>query len=141
MKIEADFTKVSSSFEQLAEGQYRFKVEEIKMGDEKPGAQTPLLFVSKVQGGDRADTPYTDFIYLKTKKGEANAVGQGRIKAYAEAILGDEAANNPSGLELDDMLNGTFDGIIKHESYEKKNADGTNEQKMAARLVKILRAS
>lgn len=144
MKIEADFTKVSSSFEQLAEETYRFRIEEIKMGEEKSGSQTPLLVVSKVVGGDRADTPFTDFIYLKKKDGTANANGQGRVKAYAEAVLGEEAANNPSGLELDDLLQGTFDGIIKHESYEKKdpqNPAAPGEQKIAARLVKILKAS
>lgn len=141
-RIEGDFTKISSSYEILPEGTYRFMVDEIEAGKTKTAGLDQLIFKLKVVGGEHDGKPFSDFCVLKTNKGEANTIGLGRVKGYAEAILGQEAANSPEGLDTDQLLKGQFDGIIKHDSYEKKDAAGAVVgQGTSAKLVKLLPAA
>jgi hypothetical protein len=139
MRIEGDFTKVSSNTEKLEPGQYRFRVTKAEPGEAQAGKQTPFIIESEVVGGTREGTPYQDWIYTQTKDGKPNKMGLGRIKAYAEAILGEEAANSPTGYDSDDFISGTFDGVITHESYADKSTEPPT-QKIAARLTRILKA-
>lgn len=143
-RVEADFTGISSSFEPLSEGAYRFKLVEIvdqSKDDEwvsknaNTGKQPALVFQSEVQEGERQNSMYFDYIYTKTKEGKVNKVGLGKIKAYAEAIIGKEAANNPQGIDTDELLNGTFDGVIKSRKYKDRE---TNEEKTSTDMAKIL---
>jgi hypothetical protein len=139
-KLEADFSKISSNTDKLAEDTYRFRVVSAQDGEEKAGKQTPFIVVSEVQSGERAGAQIQDYIYLKTKDGKPNKIGLGRVKAYAEAILGAETASSPKGIDTDDFVGGEFDGIIKHESYTDESVQPP-VSKTAARLNKILPAS
>lgn len=138
--VNADFTKISTDFEPLAEGNYNFLLEEIEAGKTQDGTKDQLIFKSKVIGGEQDGKVYQDYLTLQTNKGGVNNVSLSRIKAYAEAILGKETANNPSGIDTDLLKSGSFHGIIKPESYEKTKADGSKETKETTKLVKILPA-
>lgn len=145
--IEGDFTNISSSREPLDEGLYTFKLIEIidQVEDDEWKAKnvgtdkTPgLVFVSEVIKGERVGAQNRDYIYTKQKDGKVNKMGLGQIKGYAEAILGKEAANSPTGVNTDLLLNGTFDGYMKVEKYQDKE---TKEQKSSSKLVRLLPAS
>lgn len=137
MRIEADFTTISTEFTPIpaADEPYSFVLEEIEEGQTKGTPPLPqLIFKSKVTQGEHVNRMYNDYVVLKTKEGKANAIGLGRVKAYAEAILGKEKANG-SELNTDDLKGGSFLGLIKADSYEK---DGKTVP--TTRLVKILPA-
>lgn len=137
MKIEADFTQISTEFTPLpaSDEPYAFVLEEIEEGQTKGTPPLPqLIFKSKVKSGEHANRVYNDYVILKTKEGKANNIGLGRVKAYAEAILGKETANG-SELNTDDLKGGSFLGLIKDDSYEK---DGKTMK--TTKLVKILPA-
>lgn len=146
MKVEADFSGISSSFEPLEEGEYNFKLIEIQeqANDEEWKAKNDgtdkipaMVFVSEVLDGERAGAQTFDYVYTKQKDGKVNKVGLGRIKAYAEAILGKEAANSTTGIDTDALPGNAFKGFIKHRSYADKVS---GEQKIGASLSKILPA-
>lgn len=134
MKIEADFTQISTEFTPIpaSDQPYSFVLEEIEEGETKETKLPQLIFKSKVTAGEHKDRVYQDFVVLKQKDGKANNIGLGRVKAYAEAILGKETANG-SELNTDDLKGGAFLGLIKDDSYEKNG-----ETKKTTRLVKIL---
>lgn len=131
MKVEADFTNISSSTEPLEEGTYRFKLlEVIDQADDEEwktknatvvGASPAWIFVSEVQEGDRVGAQHRDYVYLKTKEGKPSKQGLGRVKGYTEAILGKEAANSAKGLDTDPLLLGEYMGFIKKEAYADKS--------------------
>lgn len=137
-RIEGDFSTISSSFEALPDGDYRFKLMDIEEQEKVSGKNAALIFKSEVQEGEKKGRQFFDYVYLTTNEGKANAIGLGRIKAYAEAILGDEAANNPSGIDTDELKGGVFDGIIKARTYEAKDGSG---QKTSADLKKVMRVA
>lgn len=150
LKITADFTGISSSFEPLvADATYHFRVtsvtdqaddEQWKLKNAASGGKgnPAIIIVSEVVEGDRANTEYHDYIYPLKQDGQPSKRGLGQIKAYAEALLGAEAANSPTGIDVEAFVNGEFDGVMKAESYKDKV---TNADKTAIRMGKILRRS
>jgi hypothetical protein len=134
-KILGDFSKISSTYEMLPENEYRVRLDDVEEATSS-GGLPQVNFKLVVLEGDKAEQQVTDFLTLKNNDGKVNKVTQSRIKAYAEAILGDEAANNPEGIDTDDLKGGVCIILIKHESYTKK--DGTPGT--AARITKVLRA-
>lgn len=145
MKLEADFSAISSSTEPLAKDTtYRFKLTRIEdQGEDQEwkskhatdGMNPALIFVSEVVEGERLGAELFDYVYIKTKDGKTSKRGLGRIKAYAEAILGKEAANSTAGINTDELINGEFDGFVEHEKYEDKT---TKEEKTSVKITKIL---
>ena len=134
-RIQEDFSKISTEFEQLPPGEYRMAIDEIEEQTAEDADNPALIFKSVVTEGDKAESVCWDYVYLKTNKGKKNKIGLGRLKAYAVAILGEEAANNAEGYDTDDLLKGTFLGVIEQETYEKKDGSG---QATASRLKKVL---
>lgn len=134
-RINEDFSKISSSFEPLPDGDYRFQLDEIEEQEASEGKNPALIFKSTVTEGEHKDRQFWDYVYLVTNDGKKNKIGLGRVKAYAEAILGQEAANNPEGFDTDELKSGTFLGIIKARTYEAKDGSG---QKTSADLKKVL---
>jgi hypothetical protein len=141
--ISADFSGISSSFEPL-EGEFRFRLvsidnqvddEEWKTKNAGTDKQPALVFISEVVDGDRVGAQAFDYIYMQTKQNKPNKIGLGRIKAYAEAILGKEAAASTSGIDTDALLQGEFLGIMKKATYKDKT---TGEEKFKTELVKIM---
>ena len=141
--LQDDFDEISSSFESLDEGDYRFRLTEIEDQSEdselvaqlRAKQKMPaLIFKSEVVEGKRKNSIQFDYVYLTTKDGKKNKVGLGRIKAYAEAILGKEAANGKS-IDTDALVNGEFIGYIKQRTYK---APGSDEVKTSSDLKKIL---
>lgn len=146
MRINADFTKISSSFQPLEDGEYVCTISEIEEGETKENKLPQLKFTLSVNDPnhpDKENFPLFDYIVLQTKKGQPNRIGLGQLKAYAEAVLGVEAANNPEGLDPDELKNGTVMAVVKQRSYTKKNQDGSDstEQAVTNEIVKILPVS
>ncbi len=139
MKIEADFSQISSDTSRLAPDTYKFVVKSAAPGEEKAGKQTPFIVESEVASGARQGATIQDYIYLKTRDGGANKIGLGRVKAYAEATLGAERAN-AKDFDTDELIGNAFDGIVIHEPYTDSSTTPPT-QKMAVRLDKILPSS
>lgn len=145
MRIEADFTKISSSFQPLEDGEYQCVVTEIEEKESKE-AKLPMLAltlsVNDPNHPDKENHPLYDYIVLMTKKGQPNRVGLGQVKAYAEAILGVDAANNPEGIDVDELKNGMVLAVVKQRSYTKKGENETaDETSITNEIVKILPVS
>lgn len=135
-KLEADFSQISSSFENLPEGEHRAQIEEIEETTTKENSLPALNFRLKVTEGEAEGKLGFDFVTLKKKDGKRNDIGYGRVKAYAEAILGEEKANDPSGIDTDELKGGTCIIVVKHESYTTKD----NTQGTRAKIAKVLPA-
>lgn len=145
-RIEADFTKISSSFQALEDGEYQCNVstiEQVETRENKLPMLKITLSVMDPNHPDKENHPLFDNIVLVTNKGQPNRIGLGQLKAYAEAILGVDAANSPEGIDTDELKNGTILAVVKQRSYNKKNADGTDsgEQQVTNEIVKVLPVS
>ena len=66
-----------------------------------------------------------DRITLQKNDGTINPVALSQIKAYGVAILGEEAANNPEGLNTDDFKGARVMVVVGIQTYQRKNADGS----------------
>lgn len=144
-RIAADFTKISSSFQALEDGEYQCVITEIEETESKE-AKLPMikltLSVNDPNHPDKENHPLFDYIVLMTKKGMPNRIGLGQLKAYAEAVLGTDAANNPEGIDTDDLKNGTVLAVVKQRSFTKKDTTtGTEETSVSNEIVKILPVS
>ena len=145
MRIEADFTKISSSFQPLEDGEYQCVVSELEETESKE-AKLPMLKITLAVNDpnhpDKENHPLFDYIVLMTKKGQPNRVGLGQVKAYAEAILGVDAANNPDGIDPAEFKDGTVMVVVKQRSFTKKDlATGAEETSITNEIVKILPVS
>lgn len=142
MKIEADFSKISSNTERLAAGSYRFAIvsaQEQDAADVKAGNLAAFIITSEVVAGERIGAQTQDWQYLKQKDGKPNKMGLGRIKAYAEATLGAERAN-AQDFDTDELIGNQFDGEMVSESYTDKSVTPP-VQKTSVKLGKILPVS
>lgn len=146
MRIEADFTKISSSFAALEAGEYQAVLTEIEEGETKENKLPQVIFTFEVNDPNHpTHTGHVvkQYIVLQTKKNQPNKIGLGQIKAVAEAVLGQEAANSPEGIDLEDLKNGTVLLVLGQRSYNKKNQDGSDsgEQGVTNEINKILPVS
>lgn len=146
MRITADFTQISSSFQALEDGEYQCQITEIEEGETKANKLPQVLIKSEVKDPNHADKDghvLYDYIVLVQKNGKPNKIGLGQIKAYAEAVLGNDAANNPEGIDLDDLKNGTFLAVVKQRSYTPKVEEGqpAADQRITNEIVKVLPVS
>lgn len=134
-RIEADFTNISSSFEPVPDDTYRAKIVEIK--DDKPssGGLPQVMFELDIVEGPMEGRKLFDFCILKQNDGQPNKVGLGRIKAYAEAILGDEAAAG-AAIDTDELKGGVVDVVTKQRTYKKKDGSGEG---LSVDIAKVLR--
>ncbi len=132
-KIQEDFSAISSSFEALPDGDYRFKLEDIEQQEPQAGKNPALIFKSTVQEGPLMGRQHWDYVYIAKNDGTKNSFGLGRIKAYAEAILGKEKANDPSGIDTDELKGGVYTGVIKSKMEEYNG-----EEKQRTELKKVL---
>lgn len=133
-KLQADFEKISTSFETLPAGTYRARIDDIVEGETKENKIPQLMFKLIVTEGDKADSVITDFVTLKTREGKVNKVGYGRVKAYGEAILGVEAANGDE-IDTDDLKGGVCEIVVSERTYEAKDGSG---QKTSSDIKKVL---
>lgn len=145
-KIAADFTKISSSFQALEDGEYQCVITDIEEGETKT-SKLPQVIVS-LEVNDPNHPQHTghvlkEYIVLVQKNGKPNRIGLGQLKAYAEAVLGQDAANNPEGIDTDELKNGSVLAVVKQRSYDKKNDAGeeTGEQGVTNDIAKVLPVS
>lgn len=145
-RIAADFTKISSSFQALEDGEYQCVIADVEEGETKENKLPQVILTLEVNDQNHpAHTGHVlkDYLVLVQKNGKPNRIGLGQLKAYAEATIGTEAANNPEGIDTDDLRNGTVLAVVKQRSYDKKNPDGSpsGEQGMTNEIAKILPVS
>lgn len=142
MKIEADFSKISSNTDRLGAGTYRFSIvsaQEQDPSEVKAGNLAAFIIVSEVTEGERIGAQVQDYQYLKQKDGKPNKMGLGRIKAYAEATVGADRAN-AADFDTDELIGKVFDGSMEEESYTDKTVTPP-VQKTTVKLKKIVPAS
>ena len=129
-KIQADFTTVQAGFDNtpLPDGAYLAKVDDIKEGKTSDQKKDMLTFQLVTEGNE--DPAHNgkyifDRITLQKNDGTINPVALSQIKAYGVAILGEEAANNPEGLNTDDFKGARVMVVVGIQTYQRKNADGS----------------
>lgn len=133
-KINADFSKIATDFENLPEDSYRVLIEEIEEGETNENKLPQLKFKLKVMEGPMEGKTITDFVVLKQNDGKVNNIGLGRIRAYAQAILGEEAAAGDS-IDTDELRGGSCTITVKHRTYKDKKS---GEEKVSADIKKVL---
>lgn len=140
-KVTTDFSKISSSSEPLPAGQYRGTLFEIEIGKNATSGLESWTFKTKVrEPEEHIDREIWDFVMMETKEKKPNKMGLGRLKAYAEAIIGEEKANSSDGIDTDELLNGDIVVVTELETYMKKPEKGGG-QGTRTNVVKILRPS
>lgn len=126
-RIQADFSQISSSFDPLPDGDYECVVkemtDEITKENKLPMVKVTLE-VDDAKHPEAAGRQLFDNLVLQQKDGKPNKVGLGQLKAYAEATLGEEAANSPEGIETEPMVNSRVIAVVKLRSWEKKDGAG-----------------
>jgi hypothetical protein len=147
-RIQQDFSKISSSFQPLPDGEYLCTIEEIEETKSRNG--NPMLTFQLSVGDPRFPEhdgyPLYDRLVLTTNEGKPNRPSLGRLKAYAEATLGDEAAN-AGEIDTDAMKGSQVIVVLSQRSYEVdvKGADGqptgTKESRVGNDIKKILRVA
>ena len=145
-KIAADFTKISSSFGALEDGEYQAVITNIEESETKTNKLPQVVITLEINDPNHpqlSGRQLKEYIVLMTNKGEPNRIGLGQLKGYAEAVLGQDAANNPEGIDTDELKNGSVIAVVKQRSYNKKNQDGTEsgEQGVTNDIVKVLPVS
>lgn len=121
-KLEANFSEISMDFEPIPADTYRVKildVKDIESKDKNPG----LSFELEVSEGEFAGRKVFDNVYLKQKDGGINKVSYGRVRAYANAGLGEEAAAGNS-IDTDELKGLIVQVVITKETYEKSPEKG-----------------
>lgn len=137
-RLEADFSQISTSFDPLPVGEYRASITTIKDGETNKNKLPQLTFELDVTEGEFVGRKLFDFVVLKQNDGKANKIGLGRVKAYAEAILGAEAANG-GAIDTDDLINGEVLLVVSLRTYTKKNEDGSDAgQNTTNEIKKVL---
>lgn len=128
--LREDFSKIAMDFEPVPAQVYRSKIVEIESveEDKAKGVLPQINFEWEVQEGEFKGRKLFDYCYLKTKKGERNDMGMGRIRANAAAILGEEAAAGNS-IDTDALKGGVADLVVSVETYTKKPEKGGGEGK------------
>ena len=124
--LDADFSKISTDFEPVPADVYRSKIVKIESVETKENKLPALNIELEIMAGDFAGRKLFDFVTLKQKDGKRNDVGYGRIKAYAIAILGEEAANS-GAIDTDALVGGSCDCVVEVEKYAKKAEKGGGE--------------
>lgn len=126
-RIQEDFTKIASSYEPLPDGDYEVTIEGIEETETQENKLPMYTFTLKVDDPRHPELEgYTlfDRAVTRTNKGQLNRAGLGRIKAYAEATLGEEAANSPEGIDPEEMINSKCVVVVKQRGWEKKDSNG-----------------
>lgn len=141
-RIQEDFTTVSSTFEALKEGDYQVNIEDIEE-TESNDSKLPMfvfhLVVTDPRYPELEGYPLSDYCVTKTNKGQRNRAGLGRIKAYAEATLGVEAANSPDGYDTDEIKGNDVTVYVKQRAWEKKDGqDQVIDSGVGNKITKVL---
>lgn len=133
-RLEADFSGISTSFEALPDNTYRLKILNIEEKETAVSKLPALNFSLEVTEGEFTGRRLFDFVTLKNKDGKRNDIGYGRVKAYAEAVLGKEAANG-GAIDTDELKGGTCEAVVVRESY--KRSEGASEE-FSNKVKKVL---
>ena len=142
--INADFTKISSSNEPVDAGEYVVQINEIEEGVSETNKTPYVNCTLEIQ--DPRHPQYEgrylyDRCFTATKEGKINRMGLGRIKAYAEATLGEEAANSPHGIDTDAMKGSKVIVVVAQRQWEKKDptTGETTDSGVSNDIKKVLR--
>lgn len=139
MRLEADFSKISTDFEPVPAGAYRVKILSLEEAESKENKLPGLNFELEVTEGEHAKRKLFDSVWLKQKDGKPNNIGLGRIKAYAAAILGEEAANG-GAIDTDSFAGSIVEVVVEVETYTKPPEKGGGEGKRN-KIAKVLKAA
>lgn len=142
-RISENFSdiKANASFEAIPPGEYTATImEKPEHGETKQNSLPQVTFQLEVAEGEHQGAKLFDYVVLRTNKGQPNKIGLGRIKAYAIAALGEEAANSPDGIDTDDLEGATVRVEVGVRSYDKELADGTKEVRTSNTILKVFPA-
>ena len=137
-KLEANFSEISMDFEPLPNGSYRVKILDIKEGETKENKLPSLSFELEVTEGEFAGRKLFDFVTLQQKDGAINKIGYGRVRAFAQAVLGEEAAAG-SSIDTDELKGNICEVVVEINTYEKDASKGGGQGKNN-KITKVLKA-
>jgi len=122
--LNADFSKISTSFQALPKGDYEVVIDDIEETETRQNKLPMLVFQLSVQDArypDHEGHGLRDYVTLKTNKGQINKIGYGRVKAYAEAAGFDA---NGSNIDTDDLKGQKVLVVVKQRIEKAKDESG-----------------
>lgn len=122
--LNADFSKISSSFEPLPKGDYECVVEDIEDTKTRENQLPMLVFHLRVDDPkvpEREGFPLRDFVTLATNKGQPNRIGLGRVKAYAEAV---GLVADGSAIDTDEIKGQKVLAVVTQRVAKRKDENG-----------------
>lgn len=145
-RIQADFSnvKAGNDFVALPPGTYLAQIKEIeakKTQTQKDALNITLVIVDE-KDAELNGRQVFDFITMQKNDGTVNPMALSSIKAYAVAVLGEEAASNPEGIDTDDLKDGTVTIVLAVEQYDSTeiDAEGKPVKKNSNRVKRVLPA-
>jgi len=120
-RIEANFAEISENIGPLPSAPYRCVIKEItndKVGQPPKDRINIKMEVDDPSKPEFAGRELYDRIILQKNDGQPNKMSYGKIKQYAIATLGKEAAQDPNGYDTDAFLNGTVVANVVLENYD-----------------------
>lgn len=138
MKIQADFSAISHEFVPIPPGDVVCVVDQVEEGTKNDKPQVHI--VSKVKDPSKPELEgreVHEFLVLTTNDGKPNKIALGRIKAYAIAILGEEAANSKEGIDPMDLKGGTVGLTLEEGTYTKTTDTGEKVTKKNTEVAKV----
>ena len=133
--MKANFANIAMDYEPLPAGDYRVRIEEAEDGQTSTNKEKTSIKLVVTEGEHEGRVLYENLVW-STDKGDLNKVSLGRLRAYATAILGEEAA---SGAELDtaDLVGGICTVVLKLKTRVRKD---TGESVTENQIAKVLAA-
>jgi hypothetical protein len=129
-KIQADFSSVKSGFSTLPTDDYRCKIEAVEFdATARNPFHTITLVVDDPEHVDFNNQKLWDRIYMNKKDGSVNPMSLGKIKQYAEAILGEDEANGDN-IDTDDFVDSYVIATVEVEPWtnEEKGTSGESNR-------------
>lgn len=132
--LKANFSEISSSYEALPQDTpFKVTIDKVEAGKTKQAQLDQLVFeLTVMEPAEFVGRKIFDFVTLEKKDHTPNNIGYGRVKAYTEAVLGDDAANGEE-IDTDALVGNACTVILKNRQYEQNG-----EQKVASDVAKVL---
>lgn len=132
---DVNWSKISTEYEQLPEGDYNVVIDEIEEGVTKENKLPQLSFKLIVLDGEKEGKKHTDYVTLKQNDGKTNEIGLGRVKAYYEAVHGKDTLADGEEMDTESLVKGTVTVVIKQKPQTGPKAE---PGKMRSDVVKVL---
>lgn len=134
-KVTADFSTVQSGFGVVPAGDYRTRIESVEYdATAKNPVHTFVHVIDDPENTEHNGQKLWDRIYMNKRDGTVNAISLGKLKQYAEAIIGSDYANG-SELDTDDFKDGIVIASVEIEPWTNEEKGTSGESNKIKRVL------